>query len=363
MRSVDLFSGIGGISLALAPYCRTVAYCDISSDCQRVLKARMHDERLDAAPVFGDVRSICAESLADAGVQASEVDIVTAGFPCQDLSVAGKQMGLLGDTRSSLWREALRVADLCGRNGAEFIFLENVPHILSMREKGFGAIHPELQERGYHIRWTVVSCADVGACHQRARWWCLCWKPPDSTYMRPALAADVRDTVPKCVHDLLRRSDRKGEQACTAWPPQLPPFRVYHGVSTGLDRDNRLRCGMVGNAVCPLVARIAYETLLGLQYIHDPQAYHVRGEKKKKVSTGSEADRMQEQLPFGWVVLPHESSGFVFYSPTGKKYRTLRSAQAKIKREGSLEKKNGDSKSVDGVPRHEGVEADSGEGG
>ena len=337
MLSIDLFSGIGGVSAALAPYCRTAAYCDINTSCHKVLEARMHDGRLDAAPIFGDVRSVDKQSLADAGVQASDVNIVTAGFPCQDLSVAGKQMGLLGNTRSSLWREALRVADACGRNGAEYIFLENVAHILTMRDKGFGAIHPELQARGYHIRWTILSCADLGACHQRERWWCLCWKPPNTSYMRLVPAVDVRHAVPKCVHELLRRSDGKGKQACTAWSPQLPPFRVYHGVSTELDLDNRMKCGMVGNAVSPPVARLAFETLLGLQYLHDPQAYEKRivvkkkKKPKKRLNTDAEAGRLQDQLPFGWAVVPHESStGFIFYSPAGRQYRSLRSAMRQV---------------------------------
>ena len=103
LQCLDLFSGGSGISLALSPYCTSIAYCDIDQNARDVLSARIQDGRLDAAPIFESIQSISPESLASAGVQARDINIVAGGFPCQDVSVAGRQMGLVKNTRSSLW--------------------------------------------------------------------------------------------------------------------------------------------------------------------------------------------------------------------------------------------------------------------
>lgn len=323
LRCIDLFSGIGGISLALAPYTRTVAYCDIDPESRKVLASRMADGRLETAPVFEDVRSMDAVSMASSGIDPSSVNIVTAGFPCQDLSIAGRQMGAQGNTRSSLWTEALRIADLCGSDGSEFIFLENVPNILNLQEKGLGAILPELHKRGYYARWLLLSCGELGACHTRDRWWCICWKSPNPEGLRSTLAPGIHQPLPVGVSEVLRRVDPKGTMACTSWAPELPAFRVHHGPGTRLDQNNRVRCGLVGNAVSPPVARIAFETLIGFQYVAN------KGNKQKKKLRQLpliDTDELQDALPFGWYVERQDNDKVLFYAPSGKTFRSLKSA-------------------------------------
>ena len=381
MQCLDLFSGGGGISLALSPYCTSIAYCDIDQNARDVLSARIQDGRLDAAPIFESIQSISPESLASAGVQARDINIVAGGFPCQDVSVAGRQMGLVKNTRSSLWKEIVRVAKFCGENGAEWIFLENVTGIIGLKENGIGAVLSELQREGYDIRWTTLSCGDLKAIHSRERWWCLCKKinASDTKDIRSTETSELPHVKPDYVHELLRRSDKQGKQACTSWSPKLPAFRVHHGVCSRLDENNRIRCGIVGNAVSPPVARVAFETLLGLQYLglqdmfdnldikkiarntqhffssnqlcskveENPQK-NPQTKKKPKIpqnymritkqiqkTHNHEANALQDDLPFGWVVevdikYISKSIGrpsFSFFSPCGRKFRSLKTVQ------------------------------------
>ena len=287
MQCLDLFSGCGGISAALDPYCKTVAYCDIDPNARDVLSARIQDGRLEAAQIFEKVQSISPESLASAGIQPHKINIIAGGFPCQDVSIAGRQMGLVKDTRSALWREIVRIARFCGTNGAEWIFLENVAGIIGLKENGIGAVLSELWLEGYDIRWTTLSCSDIKAIHTRDRWWCLCQKSNASNTkdIRSAEASKFLDSQPDYVHELLRRHDQQGKQACTSWSPELPAFRVFNGVSTKLDENNRVRCGIVGNSVSPPVARLAFETLLGLQYVGSQFLYNRLNPKKLKRHT------------------------------------------------------------------------------
>lgn len=110
----------------------------------------------------GDVR------LFDPSKYKDRVDCIHAGFPCQDISQAGKQTGLGAGTRSGLYREVLRIA---GEIRPKYIFLENVAAIIN---NGLGTVLADISKMGYDCRWCVVSASDVGVNHQRDRWWCLC---------------------------------------------------------------------------------------------------------------------------------------------------------------------------------------------
>ena len=333
LQCLDLFSGCGGISIALQPYCRSVAYCDTSDHCKEILKERIKEGRLEDAPIFDDVRSLSAESMAACGIDTSQITIISAGFPCQDISTAGRQMGVLGDTRSSLWRQVVRLAGECE---VEWIFLENVAAILTLQEKGITPVLLDLQEAGYTVRWTTISCTDIGACHSRERWWALCHKPNgDAEDLRLQPPDDIYNVMPECVHELLRRCDVKARQGSTTWSPQLPAFRVHHGIPSRLDENNRQRCAVVGNSVSPPVARLAFETLLGLQYIADPEAYTSRSKQPANDMVQhweSIAEEHEAELPIDWYTEVAQGKGVRFsiryWSPTGKLFKTLAAAKA-----------------------------------
>ena len=163
MRTLHLFAGAGGGLLAdLILGHEPIAAVEWDAYCCQVLRERADEGWFPGLRVHeGDVR------LFDPSDYAGRVDCIHAGFPCQDISHAGKQAGVGEDTRSGLYREVLRVADIVR---PRYLFLENVAAILS---NGLGTVLGDLAARGYDCRWTCIRAAEVGAPHLRDRWWCL----------------------------------------------------------------------------------------------------------------------------------------------------------------------------------------------
>lgn len=158
IKSLDLFSGYGGITLALKDYAEPIAYVEIEEYCQKIIAYRMADGSLPRARIFADVKNIRGSF----GI----CDIITGGFPCQDISIAGLGKGLAGE-RSGLFFEIIR---LTKEIRPSFVFLENVPAI---RTRGLEQVIKAFTEVGYDCRWTCLSAASVGANHKRERWFLL----------------------------------------------------------------------------------------------------------------------------------------------------------------------------------------------
>lgn len=119
LNGLDLFSGIGGIAYALKEWVRPVIYCEIDRYAQGVLLSRMETGEIPVAPIWDEVKTLGKTS------EMPQIDIISGGFPCQDISVAGNGAGLAGE-RSGLFFE---IARLCSELKPRFIFLENVPAI------------------------------------------------------------------------------------------------------------------------------------------------------------------------------------------------------------------------------------------
>lgn len=153
LNSLDLFSGIGGMSLGLRYVMKPVAFCEIDEFCQKILAKNF--------PIIDDIRTLKKSDVK------GPIDCITAGFPCQGFSTLGLRTGLK-QTQSSLFYELLRVIDLFK---PPVLFLENVPDIINL---GLTAISRELVCRGYRMRWCIASASDLGAPHVRRRWFCLC---------------------------------------------------------------------------------------------------------------------------------------------------------------------------------------------
>jgi len=156
MNGLDLFSGIGGISIALEPWVRTIAYCEQDRFAQSVLLSRISEGKLHRAPIWDDVQTLRGDML-------PPIDIIFGGFPCQDISVAGNGEGLAGK-RSGLFYEIVR---LTKEIRPSFVFLENVPAI---RTRGLEQVIKAFTEIGYDCRWTCITAASLGAPHKRGRW-------------------------------------------------------------------------------------------------------------------------------------------------------------------------------------------------
>ena len=162
LKLLDLFSGIGGFSLGLerSGGFETVAFCEIDAFCRRVLA-----QHWPGVPCYDDVRSLTADALSRDGIT---VDAVCGGFPCQDISLAGKGGGLDGQ-RSGLWREYARlIRELRPR----FVLVENVAALLG---RGMGVVLGQLSELGYDAVWRRIAAADVGAPHLRQRIWIVAY--------------------------------------------------------------------------------------------------------------------------------------------------------------------------------------------
>jgi DNA (cytosine-5)-methyltransferase 1 len=171
-NTMHLFAGAGGGLLADLILGHTpIVAVEWDPYACAVLRERAADGWFPGLSVYeGDVR------LFDPSEYTGRVDCIAAGFPCQDISVAGNGAGINGE-RSGLYREILRIADVVR---PRFLFLENSPAIVG---KGLGTVLGDLAARGYDGRWTVLAAADVGAPHIRERWWGLFWRP-DSDGMR-----------------------------------------------------------------------------------------------------------------------------------------------------------------------------------
>ncbi len=167
LKVLDLFSGIGGFSLGLERTggFETVAFCEIEPFCQKVLKKHWPE-----VPCYEDVQKLTGSKLASDGI--TGIDVITGGFPCQDISAAGKQAGIKEGTRSGLWSEIIR---LVGDLRPQYIIVENVANLLSgpseKRGGWFGRILGDLAECGYDAEWENIPAAAVGAPHRRERVW------------------------------------------------------------------------------------------------------------------------------------------------------------------------------------------------
>lgn len=157
MRLLDLFSGIGGFSLGLerAGF-RTVAFCEIAPSCRHLLATHWPD-----VPCFDDVTTLTGEMV-------GPVDAICGGFPCQDISFAGKGAGLAGE-RSGLWREYAR---LIGELRPRYVIVENVAALLG---RGLGDVLGDLASLGYDAWWDCIPAAAVGAPHRRDRLWIVAY--------------------------------------------------------------------------------------------------------------------------------------------------------------------------------------------
>lgn len=243
LKVLDLFSGIGGFSLGLERTggFETVAFCEISPFCRKVL-----NKHWPGVPVHEDVRSLDGCSIS--------ADVITGGFPCQDISVAGKGAGISGE-RSGLWKQ---IARLIREIRPRFAIMENSSALL---DRGFGVVCADLAEIGYDAEWECIPAAAVGAPHIRDRVWILAY--PRSQH-REILWPGQRQSI-----GIPKRNDRpetewgEDRELCPLvpgvhprtpadwWRSQSGVDRTAYGLPGQLDRS-----GACGNSVVPQIPEL-----------------------------------------------------------------------------------------------------------
>jgi DNA (cytosine-5)-methyltransferase 1 len=313
MNVLDLFSGIGGFSLGLERAgMRTVAFCEIDPYCRRVLRKHWPD-----VPVYGDIRELTfhdgwfvadtnkRHEPADGQLQAGRsragqqrIDVICGGFPCQDISVAGKGAGIAGE-RSGLWSEYARII---GEVRPRYVIVENVAALLG---RGLERVLGDLAALGFDAEWHCIPASAVGAPHRRDRVWIVAYAARDVRSECAASGtewervgqcgeplADVADAAGTRWHersgDTNRVSSAPGsiEQSqlnrasagladadrrplfgpAIAWPERHPWIvepdvgRVAHGVPARVDRLRAL-----GNAIVPQIAEIIGRAIMSIE--------------------------------------------------------------------------------------------------
>ncbi|RJQ29189.1 DNA cytosine methyltransferase [Candidatus Parcubacteria bacterium] len=251
---LSLFTGAGGGDLACQHLLgwRCLGYVEIDEYCQKVIAQRIKDGFLNEAPIFTDIRTFISDGYA-ASYQGM-VDVVTGGFPCQDISSAGSMRGINGK-RSSLWRS---MAEVVRQARPKFALVENSP-MLTIR--GLGDVLRELAEMRRNARWKVFSACEFGAPHTRERLFAVSNAECDrrragSSLMGWAwgnLQNEKRNaSAPRQDGKQFRREVAR----CNWWNSEPDVGRVANGLAYGVDR---LRA--IGNGQVPIMAATAWEIL------------------------------------------------------------------------------------------------------
>lgn len=280
LKVLDLFSGIGGFSLGLERTggFETVAFCEIEEFPRKVLA-----KHWPGVPCYHDVRELTRERLIADGIEG--VSVITGGFPCQDISLAGKQAGIGEGTRSGLWSEIVRLLD---EIRPDFLIVENVANLLSGPSERpgfwFSRVLGDLAACGYDAEWENIPAGSMGAPHRRERVWIVAYpkekRQPEegefrfiqseerissgceaiiSSYAREARAkGGIEEEVSgirafSWCKDVRRAEDLRGR-------PDIPPplFRgSCDGVPNWVDR-----VGACGNAVIPQIPELIGNAIL-----------------------------------------------------------------------------------------------------
>lgn len=272
---LDLFSGIGGFSIGLEKAgFETVAFCEIDKKARAVLKKHWPNVQ-----IFEDVSQLTKEKLDEHGIS---VDVICGGFPCQDISVAGRGAGLEGQ-RSGLWYEYHR---LIKELTPQWVIIENVS---ALRSRGLDAVLRSLFEIGYDAEWHCIPASAVGAPHRRDRVWVVAYpsggeREPRTKEQRllrtlqkdwsvdnyisgrgETYADNVGNTtsagLPNWANQSLGKSETEPKFKRSDWWAVEPDVgRVAYGVRGRVDRLKQL-----GNAVVPQIPELIGMAIMSVQ--------------------------------------------------------------------------------------------------
>lgn len=246
LNVLDLFSGIGGFSLGLERAgMRTVAFCELEPFCRAVLA-----KHWPHVPCYDDVRTLTADRLARDGIT---VNVICGGFPCQDVSLAGKGAGLAGE-RSGLWYEFHRLIE---EIRPRYAIIENVA---ALRSRGLDAVLGSLAAIGYDAEWHCIRAARVGLPHSRDRVWIVAY-PANVGFRHAVDAACPSDPRGPLLARLpTSRGDALDPRRFAEQVRAAEFVRTINGVPGRVDRVFAL-----GNAVVPQIPEIIGKAIMELE--------------------------------------------------------------------------------------------------
>ena len=252
LKHLDLCSGIGGFALGLqsTDFFKTIGFCEIDPYCQKVLK-----KNFSSVPIFNDIKELKPKELN------LQPDIITAGFPCQPFSVAGKQKGK--DDDRNLWQETFRIIK---ESKPTFFIGENVGGIVKLY---LDTILQDLESESYSTRCFNISASSIGAKHKRERIWIVSYsnaglgigeneeiQTRGNTTTNGSQNVSNSNNIGTQVSTQRQYSSIKlfGSKSQKNWWQTFSKFhRIPNGVSYGLDKDRAKRIKALGNAIVPQI--------------------------------------------------------------------------------------------------------------
>ena len=267
LRLLDTFSGIGGFSYAaehIVGGFETVAFVEREPYCQKILS-----KHWPSVPIHDDITTFNPKPYS--------ADVICGGFPCQDISLAGKQAGIKEGTRSGLFYELMRVVRLVR---PQYVILENVSAILA---NGLDTVLAELAQAGFDAEWACIPASAVGACHQRDRWWLVAYakstgarqheshsrrqRDGESLFGDGCADKEISQHFANTSSERLERPQHQkwsiAEQLCPDWGGYVSEPVLCRGDDGLSGRVDRLKA--LGNAVVPQVAAIPLARVIDIE--------------------------------------------------------------------------------------------------
>lgn len=238
MNELALFAGAGGglLGSKLLGW-NTKCAVEINPYARKCLLARQKDGMLERFLIWDDIRTF------DGNPWRGSIDIITGGFPCQDISSAGKGKGIFGE-KSGLWSEMARII---GEVKPKFVLAENSPKLAG---KGLSIVLQDLASMGYDAKWGVIGASDAGFAHDRKRMWILAY--PTGFRLQDERAKQQTEGAPRAHEGV--NGNNKFPWSEMFVEPKLD--RMAHGVARRVDRIN-----CVGNGQVPAVVVLAWNIL------------------------------------------------------------------------------------------------------
>ena len=255
IQALDLFTGCGGLTLGLHPWVQSIGYCENHPKYAKIIDARIQSGDLDHATIFRDVKTLSTDELTQDSViqtlprKVNSIDLICAGFPCQNISNAGDKSGFDGD-KSSLFYEVRR---LIHHMRPKYVFLENVsaitcPNMASV----LSTVIKSLDIEGYNAQWGVFEARHAGAPHRRKRWF---------------LFATRRDVDVQALRAIIPPISAVQQTAMAQqWKPEPA---LDQRLLMRAEHDTRTRLETMGNMVCVPQAALAFRYLVHGGFVNE----------------------------------------------------------------------------------------------